>query len=244
MADAHRAASPSQAERGLISRGFTAIAKIFLWLLVALVASIVIEWVGMTWKWPMDGIVHSRRLLAAEAAALASHFDRHLLVRAPAVFGAQVGERLSDFIFERANLNEVIAWSTAPPLAGQSTFRIRLRRLANALSKYLIATQQVVQLFGTRLSVLILALPTMMVCGAAAVIDGLVRRDVRRWRGGRESGFVYHWIKDVAMPLCVTPWFAYLVAPISLPPSGVIFCGVLVFSLLMTAIAGTFKKYL
>ena len=244
MADAHRSASTSHAERGLISRGFTAIAKILLWLLFALLVSLVIEWVGMTWTWPMDGIAHSRRLLAAEQAALASHFDRHLLVRAPAVFGTQVGERLSDFIFERAHLNEVIAWSTAPPLAGQSTFRIRLRRLANALSKYLIATQQVVQLFGTRLSVLILALPTMLVCGAAAVIDGLVRRDVRRWRGGRESGFVYHWVKDVAMPICAAPWFVYLVAPITIPASGVIFCGALISSLSITAIAGTFKKYL
>ena len=244
MADAHRSASTSHAERGLISRGFTSVAKILLWLLFALVTSIVIEWVGMTWKWPMDGIAHSRRLLAAERAALASHFDRHLLVRAPAVFGTQVGERLSDFIFERAHLDEVIAWSTTPPLAGQSTVRVRLRRLANTMSKYLIATQQIVQLFGTRLSVLILAIPTMMVCGVVAVIDGLVRRDVRRWRGGRESGFVYHWIKDAAVPLCAAPWFAYLVAPISLPPSGVIFCGALVFSLSITAIAGTFKKYL
>ena len=244
MADAHRAASPSHAEHGLLSRGFTAIAKIVLWLLFALVASIVIEWVGMTWAWPTDGVAHSRRLLDAERAALVTHFDRHLMVRAPAVFGTHLGEGLSKFIFERAHLDEVIAWSTTPPMAGQSTIRIGLRHLANALSNYLIATKQIVQLFGTRLSVLILALPTMMVCGVVAVIDGLVRRDVRRWRGGRESGFVYHWIKDAAVPLCAAPWFAYLVAPISLPPSGVIFCGALVFSLSITAIAATFKKYL
>jgi integrating conjugative element membrane protein (TIGR03747 family) len=44
-----------------------------------------------------------------------------------------------------------------------------------------------------------------------ALVDGLVQRDLRRWGGGRESSFVYHYAKTAAMPLIIMAWVLYLV---------------------------------
>ena len=102
----------------------------------------------------------------------------------------------------------------------------------------------VVRIFGTRLAILILAIPVFGLCGIVAMVDGLVRRDLRRWGGGRESGFIYHWAKRVALPLAVGVWLIYLIVPISVHPSLVILPFATLLGLAITAAVGTFKKYL
>jgi hypothetical protein len=39
-----------------------------------------------------------------------------------------------------------------------------------------------------------------------ALVDGLVRLDLRRWGGGRESSFVYHYAKQPVLPLVALAW--------------------------------------
>ncbi len=47
------------------------------------------------------------------------------------------------------------------------------------------------------------------------LVDGLVRRDIRRFGAGRESGFIYHRARAGLIPLAVLPWVAYLALPVS-----------------------------
>ena len=77
-----------------------------------------------------------------------------------------------------------------------------------------------------------------------ALVDGLVRRDLRRWGGGRESSFVYHYAKKAAIPLIIMAWVFYLALPFSLHPSWIILPFALVFGFAVTITASTFKKYL
>ncbi len=69
---------------------------------------------------------------------------------------------------------------------------------------------------------------------------GFVKRDLRRWGGGRESSFVYHWAKRSAMPLLILSWVICLALPFSLHPTFI----VLLFALSVAVTASTFKKYL
>ena len=46
--------------------------------------------------------------------------------------------------------------------------------------------------FLVRLLVLVLILPLFLMAAFVGLVDGLVRRDVRGFGAGRESGFVYH----------------------------------------------------
>jgi integrating conjugative element membrane protein (TIGR03747 family) len=62
---------------------------------------------------------------------------------------------------------------------------------------------QVTQVFSVRLAVLALAMPVFVTFGLVSIVDGLAKRDLRRWGGGRESSFIYHWAKRTALPLLV-----------------------------------------
>jgi integrating conjugative element membrane protein (TIGR03747 family) len=74
----------------------------------------------------------------------------------------------------------------------------------------MIAAMQVTQVFAVRLVILTLATPVFGLFSLAALVDGFVHRDLRRWGGGRETSFVYHWAKRSAMPLPVLSWVIYL----------------------------------
>ena len=51
---------------GTLSRFLTGLAQCVKWLLVSLLFSIVIEWIGMVFWWEEQGLVHSRQMLSAE----------------------------------------------------------------------------------------------------------------------------------------------------------------------------------
>ncbi len=72
----------------------------------------------------------------------------------------------------------------------------------------------------------------------------LRRADLRRWGGGSESSFVYHWAKRAALPLLVLTWVIYLALPFSLHPSFVVLPFATLFVLSVAVTASTFKKYL
>ena len=71
-----------------------------------------------------------------------------------------------------------------------------------------------------------------------------MRRDLRRWGGGRESSFVYHYAKQSVLPLVALAWAVYLALPFSLHPSVIVLPFAALFALSVSIMAGTFKKYL
>lgn len=244
MADARGNPPRAETERGVVGSLFAPVAKAVQWLLLALVCAVILEWVGMTWWWPADGVEHSRRMIEVERAHLGTAFPRHLVSTAPAKFANDVGRGLSHVAFTLTRLDAVIEWANMPPAEDEARPKKAIRRVVYGISRYLIAADQVLQVFGTRLAILILATPVFGLCSVVAIVDGLVRRDLRRWGGGRESGFIYHWAKRVAIPLAVAVWLVYLVMPISVPPSLIILPFATLLGLSITAAVGTFKKYL
>lgn len=76
------------------------------------------------------------------------------------------------------------------------------------------------------------------------LVDGLVRRDVRRFGAGRESGFTYHRAKASLIPLAVLPWVTYLALPVSVNPLPILLPSAVLLGVAMDIAAGSFKKYL
>ena len=87
-------------------------------------------------------------------------------------------------------------------------------------------------------------MPVFLLFSLVAMVDGLVQRDLRRWGGGWESSFVYHYAKKVVLPLVVLSWIAYLALLFSLHPSFVVLPFATLFALMVTVTANTFKQYL
>ena len=244
MAEPKRQPSQREAPPGLLAGTFALVIKLIHGLLVSFVLAIVFECAGMTWWWPHDGPAHSRRLFDEEAQYLSATFRRHLIVNEPSAFADRIIARVTQVTYELTGLARVHAWATTPPAPGEPTPKAYIHRFANRLANYLVCVRQTAQLFGLRLAIIVLALPGVILCALVAVVDGLVCRDLRRWGGGRESGFVYHWAKRLALPLSVGIWVVYLALPLSLSPPLIVMPFSLILGFTLAATVRAFKKYL
>ncbi len=183
-------------------------------------------------------------MLAAEIGYLQADFGRSLVSSDPARFTKTVADRTYYVLFEFTRIADFIEWVSAPPGPNDSGLRARIHAVFRPIAEYVLAAMQVTQVFSVRLAILMLAMPVFGLFSVVAIVDGLVKRDLRRWGGGRESSFVYHWAKRSALPLLVLTWVIYLALPFSLHPSFVVLPFATLFALSVAVTASTFKKYL
>lgn len=116
--------------------------------------------------------------------------------------------------------------------------------LSSELSRIALISMHVLQDVLLKLSIAVFALPAFVLACLLGAVDGLVRRDLRRWGGGRESSFVYHHAKKLATWSLTGGFVLYLSWPFGgFNPAYM----VLVFTVLVAATLSTtlsaFKKY-
>lgn len=244
MAESRADNRQQDVRQGLISRALTTLAQGLKWLLLSLVFSVLVEWLGMMFWWPEEGLNHSRDMLAAEIGFLQADFGRSLISENPAGFTRTLADRAYYGLFEATRIADFITWVGKPSGPSETGLRPRLHAAFQPVVKYVLAAMQVTQVFSVRLAVLLLAMPVFVMFSLVAIVDGLVKRDLRRWGGGRESSFVYHWAKRSALPLLVLTWVIYLSLPFSVHPSFVVLPFATVFALSVAVTASSFKKYL
>lgn len=164
---------PSQ-RRGLLAATLGFVAKGLFWLAMALVFSIVLEWVGMIFWWPEEGVQHSRDMLLRELAYLDEDFKRSVMTSHPAEFAQRFAEHFHHYLFEKTGVIELIQWIHAPLSAGETGLRPRLHRIYWPVAAFVMAGMAIVQVFAVRLAILVLALPVFVLFGLLAIVDGLV----------------------------------------------------------------------
>ena len=243
---AETVADPRRREvrQGLLSKTLTTLAQGVQWLLLALLFSILTEWAGMLWWWPEEGLQHSRSMLAAEIGYLDSDFRKSMVTSSPAEFAKTVADKTYTVLFELTGLVDLIAWLSASPAPDESGVKFWIHTLFQPVAEFVIAAMQVTQVFSVRLAILTLATPVFVLFSLVALVDGFVKRDLRRWGGGRESSFVYHWAKRSALPLLLLSWVIYLALPFSLHPTFIVLPFAVLFAMSVAVTASTFKKYL
>jgi len=231
-------------QQGLLAKSFTATAKLLLWLLLSLVFSILVEWAGMVLWWPEEGLAHSRTMLTTEISYLDRDFRRSIMTSDPARFAKRIADNTYHYLFEVTRFVDFIHWVSSVPAKDEQGVRPMLHKLFHSVAEFVIAMMQVTQVFSVRLAILSLAMPIFLLFSLVALVDGLVQRDLRRWGGGRESSFVYHYAKKAAVPLVVLTWVTYLALPFSLHPTFVVLPFAVLFALTVAVTASKFKKYL
>ncbi len=241
-----RPADPRRAltRRSTLSRVLTGLAQVLKWLLVSLLISIIIEWIGMRFWWEEQGLAHSRQMLANELHWLGTDVHQGGWMTHPVQVARDLSERVVRLVFEWTGLANLIHWITPVPTPHESGIRVVLHRLYAPVSEFVLAALQMMQVFTVRLAILVLSLPVFMLFAWVALVDGLVVRDLRRWGGGRESSFVYHYARKATLPVFLSAWVLYLVSPVSVHPSWILLPFALAFALAVRITAGTFKKYL
>ncbi|EPZ9323952.1 DUF4400 domain-containing protein [Salmonella enterica subsp. enterica] len=108
----------------------------------------------------------------------------------------------------------------------------------------LLSAGNVTLTFLLRLAILLQALPLFVLITVVGLIDGLVRRDLRQFGGGHESGFVYHHARRMIGSSLAATGLVWQVVPVFLGPEYVLVPGTLVVGLVVSMAIGIFKKYL
>jgi len=244
MAEAVADPRRTAVRQGLLTRGLATISQAILWLLFSLLFSIIVEWVGMVFWWPEQGLDHSRTMLSNEISYLDTDFRRSVVTSDLARFAKQVADGIYHYLFEVTRVVAFIHWVSPPLRQEEQGMRPTLHKIYRPLAEFVIAAMQVTQVFSVRLVILSLATPVFLLFSLVALVDGLVRRDLRRWGGGRESSFVYHYAKKAVLPLVVITWVTYLALPFSLHPTFIVIPFAALFAFAVVVAASTFKKYI
>lgn len=217
-------------------------------LIGSLLLSIIIECVGMHLFWPEQSWRHAQGMLDYELNHLSSHFTRSAVVQEPGRTAHQLVEFTYEWIFAKSGLldwmSQASARARAPSHSDARDFRYYISQVYVWSENYLIAAAFTTLTFIVRLLILVLTLPLFVLAAFVGLVDGLVRRDIRKFGAGRESGFVYHRAKASLMPLAVLPWIVYLTLPISVHPLLVLLPSAALLGLAVNITAASFKKYL
>lgn len=208
----------------------------------SLIFSIVLEFVGMLWFWPEQGWHHSHAMWLSELGWLSNHFKSSLLVQEPAQATARVLEHLNDWVVVRSGWEQ--SDTQLKLLSQEATMQGQFAQVYVVMQDYLLAALFTVFTFVVRLAVLTLATPLFLLAVITGAVDGLMRRDLRKFGASRESSFVYHRAKRTLFPLMVSPWVIYLSLPLSLNPIWVLLPCAAVLGWMVAVTAATFKKYL
>ncbi|MCH8058920.1 MAG: TIGR03747 family integrating conjugative element membrane protein [Proteobacteria bacterium] len=240
----NRDAAAHPARKGFIAALFGRIGSAIRWLLLSLLVSIVVEGFGMVFWWPEQGLEHSRQMLAQEIEYLDQDFRQSVLTSDPASFARTLAERSHYFLFELTGVLRLSAWLSRPPADGETGIRSKLHRAYAPITRFVTAAIQIVQVFSVRLAILCLATPVFLLFSLIGLVDGLVQRDLRRWGGGRESSYLYHYAKSSVWMFMLSAWICYLALPFSLHPVFIVLPFAILFATSISITARTFKKYL
>ena len=239
-----REAAPRHTRTGFVAATFSRVGSAIRWLLLSLLVSILVECVGMVFWWPVAGLDHSRQMLAQEIEYLDQDFRHSVLSSDPGRFASTIAERSHYYLFELTGVLRMSAWLSRPPAHDETGTRTKLHQMYKPIARFVTAGIQIVQVFSVRLAILCLATPVFLLFSLIGLIDGLVQRDLRRWGGGRESSYLYHYAKNSVWIFILGAWVSYLALPFSLHPVFIVLPFSILFATSISVTASTFKKYL
>ncbi|EAS1759889.1 TIGR03747 family integrating conjugative element membrane protein [Salmonella enterica] len=231
MSDASSGTPSRPPKKGIISTPLAWLGHIVATLLGSLLFSLVLEWLGIAFFWPELGAEHAHNMMRQELRWFSDGITRSLLVDDP------VGklEQLLLLVYQWAFIDTGFM-----PWIGSLSSKFTSYRV----DVFFQSTIYITLTFILRVFVLLLTMPLFILVMLVGVVDGLVRRDIRRFGCGYESGFIYHHAKRANMPVFFIAWIIYLSLPFSVNPCFILLPAALIFGLLISITIGSFKKYL
>lgn len=227
---------------GLIFSAIGSVLRIIGLLVASLLFSILIEFAGLLLFWGDQGWRHSQAMLNSELGWLSEHFKASLILQQP---GQTIIEWL-DFFNQWLLVKTGFAdFARQARVSSQgSGFWSWINQLYVSIEDLVLAAVYVSFTFVVRLTILVLVTPLFLLTMFTGFVDGLMRRDLRKFGAARESGFVYHRAKRAVIPLLIVPWIIYLSLPFPLNPMTVFLPCAVMLGVTTAITAMTFKKYL
>lgn len=219
-------------------------------LCASLLLSILVECLGVYILWPEQGWHHAQAMFYHEREQLSQTFVRSIILSEPVRIADIWLNHIYQWLFVNSGLLEQVSGASHRPVisstgnAGKLAFRQYLGVAAGQVQTYLLAAAYTTLTFFVRLLVLVLSTPLILMAVFVGFVDGLVRRDIRRFVVGHESGFVYHRAKAFILPTIMLPWVIYLALPVSIPPLLVLLPCAVLAGMVTNIAAASFKKYI
>ncbi len=232
---------PRKKDPGLLGRLFSTLSGCVFWVLMSLVFSVFIEWVGIATVWKQEGSRHSQTQLAYDLQYL-----NQRVVNGAGEVSTEIWNitlKANSWFAQHSRIDRFIQWVSIPALQNDSAFRQKLHRVYVQYEEYVLCIPYVIQMFFTRIAVIVLSLPSFVLFALVGMIDGLVERDLRRRGGGRESSVMYNLARKSILPLFVLSCVMYLSLPINMHPAIIIMPFALGCGVLTRVTFERFKKY-
>jgi len=227
---------------GLIISTISLVMRVIGLLTASLLFSILVEFAGLLLFWGDQGWRHSQAMFNSELEWLSEHFKSSLILQQP----GQTIVQVLDFLNHRLLVKTGFADFARQARASSQDNGIWgwTNQLYVSIEDFAVAAVYVTFTFVVHLTILVLATPLFLLASFTGFVDGLVRRDLRKFGAGRESSFVYHRAKRAVIPLLIVPWGIYLALPFSLNPIAIFFPSAVMLGITTAVTATTFKKYL
>ncbi|AZC38279.1 TIGR03747 family integrating conjugative element membrane protein [Pseudomonas chlororaphis] len=227
---------------GLIISALNLVLRIIGLLIASLLFSILTEFAGLLMFWGDQGWRHSQAMLSSELVWLSEHFKSSLILQQPGQSIGQWLEFLKQWLVVKTGFAD---FAQQARVSSQSNgFWSLINQFYVSIEDFILAAVYVSFTFVVRLTILVLTTPLFLLATLTGFVDGLMRRDLRKFGAGRESSFVYHRAKRAVMPLLAVPWIIYLSLPFTLNPMIVFLPCAVILGITTAITATTFKKYL
>lgn len=234
--------------RGPISGTFGVLVGLVFATLTSFFFGVAIELIGLYTIWQDEGVGHAQRTVQEDFGYL-QEFPRSLLVDDTVGFAAEMSAQVTrpfhwihapEFI-ERARGERSGADANAALGPDLPSGRVVLHEAGRWVEIAIYVAQDT----AIRLAIALYALPTFAMAILIGLVDGLVRRDLRKWSGGRESSFIYHHAKRFFFWFLTAGFTAYLAWPFGgINPAHLVLLFAVGVAAALSTTVSSFKKYL
>ncbi|MCX8982804.1 TIGR03747 family integrating conjugative element membrane protein [Citrobacter portucalensis] len=191
--------------------------------------AIVLEWLGEAFFWRNTCASHSEQVLQATWQWWQGSAGAPIWL-------------VEDLALVSDKLQQGIAVLIAS-LNGQSGL-LWTETVTTVIRCALLSAGNVTLTFLLRLTILLQALPLLALTITIGLIDGLVRRDLRRFSADHESGFVYQHARRMIGSSLAATGIVWLAVPVFLAPVYVLMPGAVGIGIAVSVAAGAFKKHI
>lgn len=213
---------------------------------------LVVEITGNYTLWPNAGSEHARQMVLQDLEHIAAA-PRSLVVTDTISWSASIVRVIERpyrvlGLLDAPALQPQAKYMTGSRATGSGSLADNIRRTTADMGVTMRLWAQISMYVAMdvllRMSVAVFALPAFVLACLVGVTDGLVRRDLRRWGGGRESSFVYHHAKRYTAWALTGGFGLYLAWPFGgFNPAYMVLLFTVLVAFSMSTTVAAFKKY-
>ncbi|THT98400.1 TIGR03747 family integrating conjugative element membrane protein [Lampropedia puyangensis] len=226
--------------------------------LFSVFVGVLIEIAGSYTFWKKEGIAHAQRIVQQDLRYI-QQAPRSIFVSDTQAFATQVlrwvrwpYETFGVIRWYQSAHSSVSVHTNTPngkkgQQAGQ-TVKDGVQRASGKTSRLIssiaVTSMFVAQDVALRLAIALFALPAFALACLVGIVDGMVKRDLRRWGGGRESSYIYHHAKRYTKWALTAGFALYLSWPFGgINPTYMVLIFTVLVAFTLSVTVATFKKY-